>query len=196
MPAMRRLRRRLFTFYSAASLLVCLLVGVLWVRSYAVHDTLAAGWVRDPPTSDVHVRAYLNRGVVTVWRLDAAAVGPTPPGFDVEGNMQLVPPRTWSTEKPSRWTRGSFRQLPGFQWRDWVQVSLTLPTPVRERFRQVRFPHWLPMLLAAVAPALWLRRARRQRARARNRLCLACGYDLRASPGHCPECGTTVAGGT
>jgi hypothetical protein len=62
--------------------------------------------------------------------------------------------------------------------------------------RQVWFPHWLPALLTAAPPALWI--AARARSRTRQRrtargLCPACGYDLRGTPGRCPECGTPTA---
>jgi hypothetical protein len=45
----------------------------------------------------------------------------------------------------------------------------------------------------AVLPALWLWARRRLRRRIRHGHCTSCGYDLRASPRRCPECGTIPA---
>ena len=46
-----------------------------------------------------------------------------------------------------------------------------------------------PLLAPALLPSLWLLRRVRRRRRRRRGLCPACGYDVRASPGRCPECG-------
>ena len=64
------------------------------------------------------------------------------------------------------------------------------------RFRyataQVRVPLWFVALLAAPLPA-WrgrtLARKRTASRRSSQGLCVQCGYDVRATPDRCPECG-------
>jgi hypothetical protein len=51
----------------------------------------------------------------------------------------------------------------------------------------------VPMLALAVLPLFEIRhivRWRRRQYRRLHRLCQGCGYDLRATPQRCPECGT------
>ena len=53
----------------------------------------------------------------------------------------------------------------------------------------VIIPHWLPVALCAVFVLLELRKLRRRSLRSRQGVCRECGYDLRATPDRCPECG-------
>jgi hypothetical protein len=54
---------------------------------------------------------------------------------------------------------------------------------------------WAPVAVVLALPTvltwmLWLIRRKRERHRSGSGCCLSCGYDLRATPGRCPECGT------
>jgi hypothetical protein len=57
----------------------------------------------------------------------------------------------------------------------------------------VTAPAWAMILAFAVLPLLRL--ARRLRRRPPVGQCPTCGYDLRATPGRCPECGAVPDGG-
>lgn len=51
---------------------------------------------------------------------------------------------------------------------------------------------WIVLSVGAIAIALELAKQRRREQiefRRRHHLCLTCGYDLRATPDRCPECG-------
>ena len=164
---MRRLARHLFTLCSAASLVLCVVVLALWVRSYFAIDgveyTGAGGGMS----------GHQSKGQVAV----AFGFGtPAPPtgllrmsGPALSLDQSLVGPV-------------AFRRF-GF-------ASQSFNGPVRGRLLIV--PHWFLAGVLAVLPGgkLVHRRLRRASRRAAAGLCPACGYDLRASPERCPECGT------
>ena len=58
----------------------------------------------------------------------------------------------------------------------------------------ISLPHWFLALLFAILPALRLRALVRSRRLSRIGHCPRCGYDLRATPERCPECGTETEG--
>lgn len=55
----------------------------------------------------------------------------------------------------------------------------------------IGLPHWFVATLGALLPIYWLAtvRVRIRRNRRPPGFCQSCGYDLRATPEQCPECG-------
>ena len=57
-------------------------------------------------------------------------------------------------------------------------------------WHRATIPYYYPLILTSLLPLLWiLGKLKRARRRVHGR-CAQCGYDLRATPSRCPECGT------
>lgn len=85
---------------------------------------------------------------------------------------------------------GGFRWgIPGFSWREGKGGPAN--SPIMFDYLSVWVPHWFLILITAIPPAIALRRWRRRK-RIKPGCCTNCGYDLRASPQRCPECGVAV----
>jgi hypothetical protein len=63
-------------------------------------------------------------------------------------------------------------------------------------FRGCFFPIWTLLLLFAAMPSVAAMKIRRERRRRSLGQCIYCGYDLRATPEKCPECGRANGAGT
>ena len=171
---MRRFARRL--------LRLCLLVGwasslavvcALWAWSYFMRETAGWSW-QDQPTAVMATQVSVERGLVSVYRgTGHRARPPHVPLHFYWGRVGAAADRRPPTSFRHRLGFGYARRT--FPPRPFGEVTVT-------------FPLWL-IVLALVAPVALGRRALRSSLRRARGLCLSCGYDLRASPGRCPECG-------
>ena len=92
--------------------------------------------------------------------------------------------RTNPEKHPMGWKVRGYHGL-GVLW--WPSYTFA-PT-----YWTVHIPLWMPTLLFAISFPYVYFPLRRHRQRLQHGLCLACGYDLRATRGRCPECGMPVA---
>jgi hypothetical protein len=166
------MRGRLFTLCSIVSLLLCVAVVVLWVRSARTADE----WHR-------------SRGFEQVWiSSDRGYLGLHSIAADTSTGGPGDPPK-WYWWKNVGAT-GYYRALP-----TWAALGVGYHIQTTQSWdgRVGHIRHWWTSylnvcLLSAVLPALWVTRAVRRRRHGEN-VCPSCGYDLRATPDRCPECG-------
>jgi hypothetical protein len=64
--------------------------------------------------------------------------------------------------------------------------------PTGDTIWNLRLPYWLLTAVTLVLPPLSMHRRWKTRHRQRGNECCVCGYDLRATPNRCPECGTAA----
>jgi len=169
-------RRRLFNLAAAVSLVLCLATATMWVRSLHHSDALIYDW----PSGQLSLSS--SRGflcLVNVHSPSRTLFTRNPPGL--HGNeYDAGAAEFWSLlNSPSARGLFSFR---------WNSISWT-GGAVRET--DVLVPHSWVLIALLLLPVWWSVRFRRNR-RKRAGTCPHCGYDLRATPDRCPECGTTA----
>lgn len=178
------MRRFCINAVIAGSLVAALIVAVLWFRSHRVGGVI-----------EIRTAGDAERGKPRRWfELESAAgglrfvhVAQMVPVAAIDGtDGRSIAYRTFRDPAypfDIRHARGSLARLGvryGEEWRleDGAYVGRSLVAP-----------HWMVLVPLCVLPALaFIRRSRRAQ-RMRDRLCVGCGYDVRASEGKCPECG-------
>jgi hypothetical protein len=195
-------RQRLLNLLTALSLLLCVAVVALWVRSYWVADVLQSGRVafEGPWYTASACWIVSGRGGVRVTLMSGrsrAAGNDASKSISVDESWMRADGRTYwrlTRRNMSGYVIDLFayrRNRLGFGYQD------TRPPPYYAghlwRDRTLTVPWALHALVMALLPMAWIVRRGRQAARRRRTargLCPACSYDLRATPGRCPECGT------
>lgn len=111
------------------------------------------------------------------------------------GGAPVFTRRGWIAEAPDwAFVHGEGRLL----WCYLASGSIVQPD-ARLFYREwayFRMPYWFALCLVLLWPAsrvLVVLRRWRERRRVLMGLCTKCGYELRATPERCPECGTAVA---
>ena len=179
------MRRRLFTLAALLSLVLCVAVTVLWVRSYWVAGYVSHGWEQpefvapaDNMTNDQVVYASLNYGLCFFgWSLGGPGVFAHPLQHQSEPAMSRD---DYDQVLKSRRDLGA----------GWAFLDVAYEAHERDSVtysRRLRAPLWPICLASAVLPLLWLRHRLLHRFPAGH--CASCGYDLRETPQRCPECG-------
>lgn len=178
---MTGIRRPILSTVIALSLLLWVATVAMWVRSeYVLTDYKVfnenVGWLCNVAVVHGGVQVCRLRGISHDWS-----------GFDyIPHGWTLIPlrrskdspiGRDWQIGKGMNTVRYEFT---GLRW---------LSGP---RMWSVRIPIWGFMFVFSVAPVIKAYQVIQQR-QLNTGLCPHCGYDLRATPDRCPECGIVPA---
>jgi hypothetical protein len=174
------------------SLLLCIAIVIFWVKSYSLGDSAGWGWIDAGRNQYRRLEWNSISGSMSVggYSFVPDPAFPRAPSLPDAGpfwssNMAPMGHRAWFDAHAILGVGWYNRTVVGGKgggnnvWNDWGIV----------------LPDWFLVASLLVLPAFALRRYlynRQRRLRRRAGQCVHCGYDLRASVGRCPECGTIV----
>jgi hypothetical protein len=181
-------RRRIINAIAVLSALIFIAVVVDWRLHY--RDFAIIEWSRGTDAkSRTRAAIYLQsiHGTIAIGHtVESYGRDMNAPAAGFQFNGPLLMPFDFINSIDRRWigpTRADYT------------CSTSPFATIRISARGFEIPNWLLALLFALLPAGWFHRRRRQRQLAKRLaagLCPSCGYDLRATPERCPECGTSV----
>jgi hypothetical protein len=182
---MKRLLRWAFNLATVVSAVLFVATCVLWVRSYWTVKEL------DGVTAIWHAEWKVASSYGELWfEQDQLVSGGA---FD---NKEVEEPYTenWSLGFSVVRLHGPFaRSLVGSRfYGETLDVQGMNFSWWGTRIRFLAVPDWIVVTASLVLPMCYLMRRFRTCRRSRRHvsgLCLSCGYDLRATPHRCPECG-------
>ena len=189
------MKRRLSNLATAVSLVLFIANAVLSVRSYWICDELerihvyrdadGVWWLDKPAISWVRGRYLLLQRLVRFHSANDANVRGSVQNPDREDDQWK-----WA-HGPATATFSNDNLLNVLGFDRWSHPNLSVGNGTLV-YRGVMVPCWFVQLLTALLPAWWLIRRWRSHRRTQAGLCRVCGYDLRATPDRCPECGTAA----
>jgi hypothetical protein len=168
------MKRRLLNLLTAVSLLLCVVVVSLWVRSYL------------PP--DFYLFSRRGRVIAVFAELTRSQA------FDDREGRSPDVLRAWDDARANArvaWEGPGVAFLSGPAGSSATTSARIRITRGEYRMLSVSYAYLAGPAVAAAACTLYA--ARRRRGFGRGGRCPGCGYDLRATPGRCPECGTIAA---
>ena len=177
---MKRLRRIIFNGLTVMSLLLCIATAGLWVRSYKVQDF----WDYYCPgaVGSEHLISSLGR-VEFTYTTDHGGIM-YPHGDLVE---DPAPPYVLKVAEG----RGVTIIVDRIGFGYWTETGKVFS--LETRTWGCLLPFWFLTLLTSLLPGTRLLLFLRRRRKRSESFCQKCGYDLRATPDRCPECGTIPA---
>ena len=176
---MSKIRLKLANMTAVLSLLLGLGTGVLWTRSYYLDEKLL--WIASSG-SDRGYGFESALGILTLQRLVLShPIGPNQSIHESESitSIKRASNRDWMDQES--WH--------GFAWQN---IGFAKPSAkLYGTWYELSFPYWFLLLATSVLPCVTVYH-KKQSCNMKQDVCIVCGYDLRATPDRCPECGTTV----
>jgi hypothetical protein len=213
---MKRFRRWLFNGVAALSLPLCVASAFLWVRSLYHCDCVCYRLRTEINYSVPPIPKHLFL-ISTGPHVIDVSLGPScgrwgtyshvpysgftlssdsrEPTLGLPAETEVLPGtgatigslffNTWA----NHW-QPAIHAFAGFGWESSNDRVVANHLAAKASSMRVSIPMWFLVAMFAILPFNGIRKMLRALSRSQHGLCTYCGYDLRATPDRCPECGT------